>query len=314
MRLRRPPHVGESASCSCALAAVRVILAEDSGLLREGLVRLLGDADIEVMQAVGDADTLLAAVYTQPPDVVVTDIRMPPTFTDEGLTAALTIRARHPKVAVLVLSQYLEAAYTERLLRNSATGAGYLLKDRVNDVTALCDAIIRVARGESVIDPEVIRTLVARPRLDNPLDRLTDRERMLFGRRTWRDFITAWGRLTDGNPFTTHMNAATKYVVSRTLQDARAWQNSILLRGDAVDTVADLKAQPGRDLSIIGSASLVRSLHAAGLIDRYTLLIHPLTLGTGIRLFEDPAPLTEFDLTESVTTTKGVIIAHYTRQ
>jgi dihydrofolate reductase len=137
---------------------------------------------------------------------------------------------------------------------------------------------------------------------------------MLFGRRTWQDFITAWGRLTDGNPVTTHMNAATKFVVSRTLEDTDAWQNSILLGGDAVDTVADLKAQPGRDLSIIGSASLVRSLHAAGLIDRYTLLIHPLTLGTGTRLFEGPAPLTEFDLTDSVTTTKGVIIARYTRR
>jgi dihydrofolate reductase len=137
---------------------------------------------------------------------------------------------------------------------------------------------------------------------------------MLFGRRTWQDFITAGGRLTDGNPVTTHMNAATKYVVSRTLENADAWQNSILLRGDVVDTVADLKAQSGRDLSIIGSVSLVRSLHAAGLIDRYTLLIHPLTLGTGTRLFENPAPLTEFDLTDSVTTTKGVIIAHYTRQ
>jgi DNA-binding NarL/FixJ family response regulator len=156
---------------------VRVILAEDSVLLREGLARLLADAGIEVSRTVGDADALLTAVADDPPDVVVTDIRMPPTFTDEGLSAALTIRARHPHVAVLVLSQYLEAAYAERLLRHSATGAGYLLKDRVNDVTAVCDAIRRVARGESVIDPEVIRTLVGRPRLDNPLDRLTDRER-----------------------------------------------------------------------------------------------------------------------------------------
>jgi dihydrofolate reductase len=137
---------------------------------------------------------------------------------------------------------------------------------------------------------------------------------MLFGRRTWQDFITAWAGLTDGNPVTTHMNAATKYVVSRTLEDVEDWQNSVLLRGDAVEQVADLKAQSGRDLSIIGSASLVRSLHAAGLIDRYTLLIHPLTLGTGTRLFEGPAPLTRFDLTDTVTTTKGVIIAHYTRQ
>ena len=137
---------------------------------------------------------------------------------------------------------------------------------------------------------------------------------MLFGRSTWQDFITAWGRLTDGNPVTTHMNAATKYVVSRTLEDVDAWQNSILLRGDAVDTVAELKAQPGRDLSIIGSASLVRSLHAAALIDRYTLLICPLTLGSGARLFEGPVPLTEFELTGSVATTKGVIIARYTRR
>ena len=137
---------------------------------------------------------------------------------------------------------------------------------------------------------------------------------MLFGRRTWQDFLTVWGRLTDGNPFTTKMNEATKYVVSRTLEDAGAWPNSILLRGDAVDTVAGLKAQPGRDLGIVGSASLVRSLHAAGLIDRYTLVMCPLTLGAGARLFEASAPLTEFELTGSVTTTKGVIIAHYARR
>ncbi|MDA3627683.1 dihydrofolate reductase family protein [Saccharopolyspora sp. WRP15-2] len=137
---------------------------------------------------------------------------------------------------------------------------------------------------------------------------------MLFGRRTWQDFTAAWGRATDGNPFTAHMNAATKYVVSRTLPDTDAWQNSILLRGDAADTVAELKVQPGNDLSINGSASLVRNLHAAGLIDHYTLLIHPLTLGGGARLFDGPAPLTEFELTGSVTTGKGVIIAHYTRR
>lgn len=137
---------------------------------------------------------------------------------------------------------------------------------------------------------------------------------MLFGRRTWQDFITAWGRLADGNPVTTHLNAATKYVVSRTLESADAWENSVLLRGDAVATVTGLKGQPGRDLSIIGSVSLVRSLHVAGLIDRYTLLIHPLTLGSGTRLFESPAPLTEFGLSASVTTTTGVIIAHYTRR
>jgi dihydrofolate reductase len=137
---------------------------------------------------------------------------------------------------------------------------------------------------------------------------------MLLGRRTWQDFITAWGQRTDGNPYTAGMNAATKYVVSRTLEDADAWQNSILLRGNAVDTVAELKSRPGRDLGIIGSASLVRSLHAAGLIDRYRLVICPLSLGSGVRLFEDGAPLTEFELVDSVATTKGVIIAQYTRR
>jgi dihydrofolate reductase len=137
---------------------------------------------------------------------------------------------------------------------------------------------------------------------------------MLLGRRTWQDFITAWGRRTDGNPFTARMNATTKYVVSRTLESADAWENSVLLRGDAAAAVAGLKAEPGGDLGIIGSASLARSLHAAGLIDRYTLLICPLTMGGGTRLFEGPAPLTEFELTSSVTTTKGVIIAQYARR
>lgn len=137
---------------------------------------------------------------------------------------------------------------------------------------------------------------------------------MLLGRRTWQDFITVWARRTDGNPVTAHLNAATKYVISTTLQDADAWQNSILLRGDAASTVAGLKARSSRDLSIIGSASLARSLHAAALIDRYTLLICPLTLGSGTRLFEGPAPMTEFDLTGSVATPKGVIIAHYERR
>jgi dihydrofolate reductase len=136
---------------------------------------------------------------------------------------------------------------------------------------------------------------------------------MLLGRRTWEDFITAWGRATDGNPFTTHLNAARKYVVSRTLPDADAWQNSVLVWGEAVETVAALKSESTRDLSVIGSASLVRTLHSAGLIDRYTLLIHPLTLGRGARMFDDPAPMTELRLTGTVTTTTGVVIAHYDR-
>jgi dihydrofolate reductase len=137
---------------------------------------------------------------------------------------------------------------------------------------------------------------------------------MLFGRRTWQDFTTAWASREDGNPFSTHMNGVTKYVASTTLSDADAWQNSVLLSGDAVRTVAELKARPGTDLAIIGSASLVRTLHAAGLIDHYTLLIHPLTLGSGIRLFTESAPLVEFTLTSTVPTTKGVIIADYDRR
>jgi dihydrofolate reductase len=137
---------------------------------------------------------------------------------------------------------------------------------------------------------------------------------LLFGRRTWEDFARVWGRATDGNPFSTLMNAATKYVVSRSLDNAGAWSNSILLRGDAARTVAELKSRPGNNLSVNGSASLVRSLHAAGLIDHYTLLIHPLTLGGGWRLFEEPAPLVEFELTDCVPTSKGVIIAQYDRR
>lgn len=137
---------------------------------------------------------------------------------------------------------------------------------------------------------------------------------MLFGRRTWQDFITAWSGRNDGNPFTEHMNRVTKYVASTTLDSAGDWQNSVLLPGRAEDTVAELKAAPGDDLAIIGSASLVRGLHAAGLIDRYVLLIHPLTLGGGAKMFDDRSPMTEFSLTRSVTTTKGVIIAHYDRR
>jgi dihydrofolate reductase len=137
---------------------------------------------------------------------------------------------------------------------------------------------------------------------------------MLFGRTTWEDFATVWGQATDGNPFSEHLNKATKYVASRTLLKADAWENSVLLRGEAVTTVPELKAQPGPDLSIVGSVSLVQSLHRAGMIDRYTLLIHPLTLGSGTRLFEGIAPLTQFELTSSVATPKGVIIARYARR
>jgi dihydrofolate reductase len=136
---------------------------------------------------------------------------------------------------------------------------------------------------------------------------------MLFGRRTWQDFITSWAHRQDDNPFTAHLNAVTKYVASTTLSNADAWHNSVLLPGDATRAVAGLKAAQGGDLSIIGSAALVRALHAVGLVDRYTLVIHPITLGSGNRLFEGSGPLTRFTLTRSVTTTTGVIVASYER-
>ncbi len=135
---------------------------------------------------------------------------------------------------------------------------------------------------------------------------------MLFGRRTWQDFLGYWPHQRD-NPFTDHLNSVTKYVSSTTLHDTEAWQNSVLLPGDATRSVAALKAEPGPNLAIIGSAELVRSLHGAGLIDRYTMLIYPLVLGGGHRLFDQPSPLTEFALVRSVPTTAGVIIATYDR-
>ncbi|MGI5127271.1 dihydrofolate reductase family protein [Pseudonocardia sp. CA-107938] len=137
---------------------------------------------------------------------------------------------------------------------------------------------------------------------------------MLLGRRTWQDFAQVWGRATDGNPYSARMNSTTKYVVSQSLKDVDDWQGSVLLHGDAVESVRKLKAEPGRNLGIVGSASLVRTLHAAGLIDRYTLLITPITLGCGARLFDGPAPATEFELVGCVPSTTGVIIARYVRR
>jgi dihydrofolate reductase len=133
---------------------------------------------------------------------------------------------------------------------------------------------------------------------------------MLFGRRTYEDFYGYWPRQTD-NPFTPYLNQATKYVVSSTLSEPLPWQNSILLPGDPAASVADLKSEPGPDLGIVGSGQLVRSLLAANLIDRFLLLIHPLVLGQGRRLFDERGPGIDFDLVDSVTTSKGVIIATY---
>lgn len=157
-------------------ARVRVVLADDSVLFREGLARVLADNGYVVAGQAGDAGELRAAVRREAPDVVVTDIRMPPTNTNEGLMAAQQIRAEHPGVGVIVLSQYVEARQAVKLLQNTPERVGYLLKDRVSDIMEFIDAVSRIARGGSVIDPEVVAHLLCH-RGDGPLARLTGRER-----------------------------------------------------------------------------------------------------------------------------------------
>jgi DNA-binding NarL/FixJ family response regulator len=155
---------------------LRVVLAEDSVLLREGLVRLLTDTGLDVVATAGDADAFLAEVARHSPDLVVVDVRMPPTFTDEGVRAALVVRQQYPDVAVLVLSQYVEENYASELLAGRARGVGYLLKDRVADVSEFVEALRRVAAGGTALDPEVVAQLFARARRDDPLGALTPRE------------------------------------------------------------------------------------------------------------------------------------------
>jgi DNA-binding NarL/FixJ family response regulator len=156
---------------------VRVVVAEDSVLLREGIVRLLTEHGFEVVAQAGDAEDLMRKVGAHKPDVAVVDIRMPPTNTDDGLRAALEIRADHPQTNVLVLSAYVEEAYAFELVSEPAGGLGYLLKDRVADVDAFIDAVRRVAGGGSALDPEVVSRLLGRSRRDDPLAEITQRER-----------------------------------------------------------------------------------------------------------------------------------------
>jgi DNA-binding NarL/FixJ family response regulator len=153
-----------------------VVIAEDSVLLREGIVRLLEEQDCVVVAAVGDGDALLKAVAADPPDVCVVDVRMPPTFTDEGLRAAVVIREQFPDVGVLVLSQYVEERYASELIGGNPGGVGYLLKDRVADVDQFVDALRRVAGGGAALDPEVISQLLVRSRKEDPLAVLSPRE------------------------------------------------------------------------------------------------------------------------------------------
>ena len=156
---------------------MRVVLAEDSVLLREGVARILGEAGFEVVGQAGNADELMLKVRSYSPDVAIVDIRMPPSHTDEGLRAAQEIREKHPSVGVLVLSQYVEPAYAMELLADSAEGVGYLLKDRVSDVRDFADAVRRVGEGGSALDPTIVSQLVGRRRRDDPIDQLTPRER-----------------------------------------------------------------------------------------------------------------------------------------
>ncbi|WP_262285976.1 response regulator transcription factor [Micromonospora sp. MA102] len=156
---------------------MRVVLAEDSTLLREGLARLLADEGHQVVAATADAEQLVTAVEQHRPDVVVTDVRMPPTNTDDGLRAALEIRRRWPDTAVLVLSQYVERRYAAKLLADRSEGVGYVLKDRVAQVEDFLDALDRVAAGSTALDPEVVRQLISATRHTDPLRRLTPRER-----------------------------------------------------------------------------------------------------------------------------------------
>ena len=160
---------------------MRVMIAEDAALLREGLRRLLEDEGHTVLAAVADGEALLDAVRQDQPDVAIIDVRMPPSFTDEGLRAALQIRRAHPEVSILVLSQYVEERYAVDLLADGASGVGYLLKDRVADVDEFLESLSRVANGGTAIDPEVVAQLVGRRRTADAMEKITSRELDVLG-------------------------------------------------------------------------------------------------------------------------------------
>jgi DNA-binding NarL/FixJ family response regulator len=160
---------------------VRVVIAEDAAILRDGLVQLLTDRGHDVVAAVSDGDALRAAVAEHDPDVAVVDIRMPPSFTDEGLRAAIAIRRERPAVGVLVFSQWVETRYAAELLAGSSSGVGYLLKDRVADVSEFVEALTRVAAGGTALDPEVVRQLLGASRRRDAIATLTPREREVLG-------------------------------------------------------------------------------------------------------------------------------------
>ena len=160
---------------------MRVVIADDVMLVRSGLARLLTDAGVEVVGEAADADQLLRIIDRERPEVAVVDIRMPPTHTDEGLLAAQKIRTRHSTTAVVLLSQYLQVRYAERLLADQPGGVGYLLKERVSDIAVLVDALHRVSEGECVVDPTIVHRLLNRRRPASPIARLTEREHEVLG-------------------------------------------------------------------------------------------------------------------------------------
>jgi DNA-binding NarL/FixJ family response regulator len=160
---------------------MRVAVAEDNTLLREGVARLLEDAGMDVVARCGDAEELLAVIREQPPDVAIVDIRLPPSYTDEGLRAAAEIREHHPATGVLVLSQHVELGLAFKLLADSVERTGYLLKDRVSDVGEFAEAVRRVAGGGTALDPTIVSQLLSRKRDDDPLANLTPREREVLG-------------------------------------------------------------------------------------------------------------------------------------
>jgi len=188
---------------------VRAVIAEDSVLLREGLQRLLNENGVEVVGTCETAEDLLLNVQAHSPDVAIVDIRLPPTHSDEGLRAAIEIRAHHPSTRVLVLSQYVELGLAMKLLADSAEGAGYLLKDRISDVNEFISAVRRVANGGSAIDPIIVSTLLSKRRSDDPLDQLTPREREVLE-------LMAEGRSNQGiaDKLVITLRAAEKYVSS----------------------------------------------------------------------------------------------------
>ena len=160
---------------------MRVVIAEDLALLRDGLTRLLRDNGFDVAAAVRDGDALVHAVAHEQPDIAIVDIRLPPSFRDEGLRVALELRARSPDVAILIVSQYVEPAYAAELLADGRGGVGYLLKDRIMEVDEFVEAVRRVAAGGTALDPTVVAQLFSRRRADGPLDDLTPREREVLG-------------------------------------------------------------------------------------------------------------------------------------